>query len=201
MRQRQRKNTTSTDKLQNAKLVGRALRECLRRGDAVELEGLGVFVPGSGAPGHFVAATAPRVFIAYVAEDRPAASRLYADLAAAGLSPWLDRRKLLPGQAWNRCIEHAIETSDFFIACFSATSSAKRGHFPYEVRYALRCAERMPLDDMFVLPVRLDDCTVPRMITAQTQCLDMFPDWNAGVSQLITSMRAEMLAREGRVAA
>ena len=52
--------------------------------------------------------------------------RLFDGLETRGLSPWLDRRKLLPGQNWPRAIEEAIETSDFFIACFSRLSVPRR---------------------------------------------------------------------------
>jgi hypothetical protein len=190
-----------TVKQQDAKVVARAVKRCLRGGEPVELEGLGVFVQDADAGMHFVASTAPRVFIAYAIEDRAAATRLYSDLLAAGISPWLDRHKLLPGQAWGKCIERAIKNSDFFIACFSTVSARKKGQFPYEIRYALKWAERMPLDDEFVIPIRLDECAVPRVITEQTQCLDMFPDWRAGMSRLVTSIRAEMLARRSRWAA
>src|SRR4028119_503134 len=118
-------------------LVGSAVRQCLSEGVDVELDGLGVF-RRTGTEVTFVPATAPRVFIAYVIEDFEHASALYSALLAAGFNPWLDRRKLLPGQNWRRCIERAIDTCDFFVACFSPRSVRKRGQFPYELRYALR---------------------------------------------------------------
>jgi hypothetical protein len=198
---RRPETTTENGKDKDAAQVGRALRACLRDGKSIELEGLGTFLADAKQPIQFVPCRAPHVFIAYAIEDLALADRLYRDLAAAGFCPWLDRRKLLPGQVWTKCIERAIETSDFFIACFSTTSAAKRGQFPYEIRFALRCAERMPLDDVFVMPVRLNDCRVPRVISAQTQYLDMFPDWNEGIARLVNSIRGEMLARSSRIAA
>ena len=93
--------------------------------------------------------------------------------------------KLLPGQNWPRAIESAIETSDFFIACFSENSVGKRGGFQAEIRYALDCARRVPLDEIFLVPVRLDDCRVPRPIRNELQYIDLFPDWTLGVRRLI----------------
>jgi hypothetical protein len=194
-----RKTTPATS--QDATLVGQILKRSLCEGNPIELEGLGVFLPGTNEPAHFLADNSAHVFIAYAAEDRALANRLYNDLADAGMSPWMDRHKLLPGQQWSKCIERAIETADFFVACFSTTSSVKRGHFPYEIRCALRCAERMPLDDEFLMPVRLDDCKLPRIITAQTHHVDLFPDWDKGVTRLINSICAEMQARRSRRAA
>ena len=193
MTKKQRKPPAKKPK--SATLVGRALKECLRKGHSVELEGLGVFLAGSR---QFVPTPGPRVFIAYAVEDLEMATRLYNDLIAAGMSPWLDRKKLLPGQMWTRCIDRAIENSDFFLACFSRVSAFKKGQFPYEVRHALRCADRMPLDDVFVLPVRLNDCEMPRAITSQTQYVDLFPNWNAGVKRLVGSIRQQTLVRVSR---
>jgi hypothetical protein len=140
----------------------------------------------------------PRVFIAYASENLEMAVRLYDDLLAAGMSPWLDRKKLLPGQMWMRCIDRAIENSEFFVACFSTESASKKGQFPYEVRLALRCADRMPLDDVFLMPVRLNNCQMPRTITSHTQYVDLFPNWSAGVDQLVRSIRQETLHRLNR---
>jgi hypothetical protein len=171
-------------------IVGKAIRQCLSDGADVELDGLGVFRRARDGV-EFVPASGPRVFIAYVNEDYALAARLYSDFLAAGFNPWLDRKKLLPGQDWRRCIERAMDTCDFFVACFSPRSVRKRGQFPYEVRYALRCAERMPLDDVFVLPVRFGPCDIPSRIVWQTQYADLLPDWDAGMAKLIQAIRTE----------
>jgi TIR domain len=175
-------------------IVGEVVRQCLAEGANVKLDGLGVFrLTESGV--EFRPATGPRVFIAYVIEDYHYALRLYKALAAAGFNPWLDRKKLLPGQNWRRCIERSIDNCDFFVACFSSASVRKRGQFPYEVRYALRTAERMPLDDMFIVPVRLEECEMPRRISWNVQYVDLFPDWEDGLDKLIGSIRAEWANR------
>ena len=100
---------------------------------------------------------------------------------ASGFRPWLDKKKLMPGQNWPRAIETAIQTSDFFVACFSRRATSKRGSFHSELRYALFCAAKVPLDEIFLIPLRLDECVVPRRISKQMQYLDLFPDWEAGV--------------------
>lgn len=181
-------------------IVGEAVRQCLADGVDVEFDGLGVF-RRTATGVEFVPVIGPRIFIAYVAEDYPRAAELYARLVAAGFHPWLDRKKLLPGQNWRRCIERAIDTCDFFIACFSPNSVRKRGQFPYEVRYALRSAERMPLDDVFVLPVRFGECNLPSRIAWSMQYADLFPDWEKGVDQLVEAIRADWERRKSTASA
>lgn len=163
----------------------------LAAGKAVEIDGLGTFYPDARRGVRFEA-RAPQVFLAYVWEDRPAAERLYDDLELAGFGPWMDVRKLLPGQNWPRAIESAIEASDFFLACFSSRSVNKWGGFQAEIRYALDCARRMPLDEVFVIPVRLDPCRVPRSIQRELQYIDLFPDWGRGVRRVTGTLRRRL---------
>jgi hypothetical protein len=155
---------------------------------AVEVDGLGIFYPDASQRCRFEPSVA-KVFLAYVEEDRHAAECLYNTLEAAGFSPWMDMRKLVPGQNWPRAIEAAIETADFFVACFSSRSVNKRGGFQAEIRYALDCARRIPLDDIFVVPVRLDPCRVPRAVQRELQYIDLFPNWDQGVRRLISALR------------
>jgi hypothetical protein len=135
------------------------------------------------------------VFIAYGKEDESLALRLYEDLNQAGFSPWMDVRKLLPGQNWPRAIEAAIENSDFFVACFSRNSVRKKGGFQSEIRYALDCARQVPLDEIYIVPIRLDDCTVPRTIQHELQYIDLFPDWDVGMERLLTMLKLEVERR------
>jgi hypothetical protein len=173
----------------NVEQVARILAECLRKGYTVDIDGLGVFRPNSGGY-EFQPHTAPKVFLAYVREDLGQVERLYRALRRRGFDPWLDRKKLLPGQDWPRAIRRAIELADFFVACFSRRSVRKRGEFHSELRFALDCARRLPLDDVYFLPVRLDECPVPPQISREIQYVDLFPDWNAGVARLVRALHS-----------
>jgi hypothetical protein len=173
-----------------------AILRGIAAGKAVEVEGLGTFrlCPRRGF--RFEPTALSQVFIAYVKEDEEAASRLFDDLGAAGFDPWMDARKLVPGQNWPRAIERAIESSAFFIACFSEQSVSKRGGFQSEIRYALDCARRIPLDDIFIVPVRLTPCRVPRSLQRELQYIDLFPDWGQGVARVTAMMAGESRRRE-----
>ncbi len=164
---------------------------CLMEGTVVDIEGLGAFKPDGEGGYLFLGETKPQVFLAYAAEDLPIAGRLFEELGKRGVEPWLDRRKLLPGQNWPRAIERAIEASSFFVACMSHRSVSKRGRFHAEMRYALDCASMQPLGETYFIPVRLDDCEVPSEIQRSYQYLDLFPDWDRGVQHLIEVMRQQ----------
>lgn len=175
--------------------VADIVRQCLEEGKRVQIDGLGTFLPEGRSRFRFVAHQAPSIFLAYVQEDGARVERLFEELERGGFAPWMDRRKLLPGQNWPRSIEEAIDTSDFFIACFSENSVNKTGGFQAEIRYALDCARRVPLDSIFLIPVRLDECRVPRPIRRELQYVDLFPDWKRGMRRLLTVLRREVRKR------
>ncbi len=109
------------------------------------------------------------------------------------------QKKLLPGQNWPRAIEAAIESSDYFVACFSRRSVMKHGTFQTELRFAIDCASRVPADDIFLIPVRLDDCELPRWMARRLQYLNMFPDWKAGLQRLVKALSKQETERAKRV--
>jgi len=172
----------------SAEQVIQVLRQCLDEGSSVEIDGLGVFRPCKGCY-EFLPCLGPKIFVAYVQEDAAAAARLYEAFRARGFDPWMDRKKLLPGQNWPRAISRAIEVSDFFVACLSREAIQKKGQFQAELRYALDCASCMPLDDIYLIPVRLEECPVPICISRELQYVDLFPDWDAGVQRLLAAVK------------
>lgn len=163
----------------------------LRKGAVVEIDGLGSF----GLEHEkvvFQPNRRPRVFLAYGKEDRTKVKKLARDLKKAGFEPWMDEEQLLPGQNWPRAIQRAIEVSDFFVICFSRHSVAKRGFFQSELRYALDVAACVPLEEIFLVPIRLGECELPLRIARSTQYIDLFPDWETGVKALVWMINGQM---------
>ena len=169
----------------------------LREGAAIQIEGMGSFQL-EGDRVVFQATGDPMVFLAYAQEDRSKVKKLFRDLKKTGANPWMDCQMLLPGQNWPRAVHQAIEVSDFFIACFSNNSVSKRGHFQSELAFALDLATQFPNDEVFFIPVRLDNCELPRRIMSTTQYVDLFPDWNRGIHKLIAAIRRHHASRRSK---
>ncbi len=106
--------------MQDDELFAHLVSEALKHGARVEIDGLGVFQRDDENNYSFERKSIPKVFIAYAHEDAAAAERLFDGFTASGFAPWMDRRKLLPGQNWPRAIQNALETSDFVVTCFPA---------------------------------------------------------------------------------
>jgi hypothetical protein len=116
-----------------------------------------------------------RVFLCHASQDKPIARELYQRLLAEGwIDPWLDEEKLLPGQDWDMEIEQAVEAADVVVVCLSSTSVSKEGYIQRELKFALDVALEKPENTIFVIPVRLDACDLPRRIRSW-QYVDYFP--------------------------
>jgi formylglycine-generating enzyme required for sulfatase activity len=106
-----------------------------------------------------------RVFLCHASQDKPAVRELYQLLNAEGwIDPWLDKAKILPGQDWEMVIEKAVEDSDVVVICLSSRSVSKEGFVQREIRYAYDIALEKPEETIFLIPLRLDDCIVPRKL-------------------------------------
>lgn len=135
-----------------------------------------------------------RVFLCHASQDKPAVRELYQRLLAAGwIDPWLDEEKLLPGQDWDLEIEKAVETSEAVIVCLSSRSVTKEGYVQKELRKVLDIALEKPEETIFTIPVRLDDCELPRRLRAW-HYVDYFPsermEW--AFRRLLDSLRQRL---------
>jgi hypothetical protein len=176
--------------------VARIVRLSLEGGKSIEIDRLGTFRAQADGRFEFIPNKSTTVFIAYVEEDLAWADKLYEHLEEVGLAPWMDRRDLLPGQNWPRAIERVIEVSDFFVALLSRKSLVKRSVFQSELRWALDCARRQPLDSIFFIPVRLDDCEVPWRISRILQHIDLASDPERGLRRIAAMIKREVARRK-----
>ncbi len=87
--------------------------------------------------------------------------QLYHPLAKVGFTPWMKSQDLLPGQQWKLATKKAIREADFFVACLSEVSVKKRGFVQKELKNALDLWEEKLEDDIYLIPVRLENCEVP----------------------------------------
>jgi hypothetical protein len=127
-----------------------------------------------------------QVFISYAREDCEIAKRLYNDLKKAGVTPWMDKYKLLTGQNWKVHITKAVRESKFFIALLSTLSLSKRGFVQKELKLALNILDEFPNEDIFIIPVRTDDCEPADEKLKNLHWADLFPSYEEGLKKILS---------------
>ena len=106
-----------------------------------------------------------KIFLCHASQDKPIVHELYDKLLSEGwIEPWLDVKKLLPGQDWQAEIKNAVETADNVIIFLSTTSINKDGFIQKELRLAKDIALEKTEGSVFLIPIRLDNCDVPRSL-------------------------------------
>lgn len=127
-----------------------------------------------------------RIFLSYARKDVAEVNALYDQLKRMGFSPWQDHKDILPGQKWLDAIFKAIRESPFFLACLSNNSVNKRGVIQREVNEALDILREKLSEDIYLIPVRLEECPVPEELT-KFQWVDLFE--HDGFDKLIKALR------------
>jgi hypothetical protein len=113
-------------------------------------------------------------FVSYVREDADAVDQLVSALQAASIPVWKDTENLWPGEDWQQKIREAIEDGSLaFIACFSTSSVQKaKTYMNAELNLAVEQIRLMRPGHVWLLPVRLDDCELPRFDLDASRTLD-----------------------------
>ncbi len=124
-------------------------------------------------------------FLSYAHEDAASAQRLNNDLVSAGALIWFDREALQPGERWIPAIRRGIRTSRYFLALLSSRSVSKKGFVQNEIREALDVLSEYPDDEIYLIPLRLDECIPTHDRLLELQWVDLFPHWDAGIARLI----------------
>ncbi|MER5176509.1 MAG: hypothetical protein ABJB76_02925, partial [Candidatus Nitrosocosmicus sp.] len=60
-----------------------------------------------------------------------------------------------------------------------------------EFKYAIDNYDQFPESDIYIIPVRLDNCDIPFEKLEEIQHVDLFPDWDNGLNQIFESFKAQ----------
>ncbi len=127
-----------------------------------------------------------RVFLSYAREDERIAEKLYLHLRQEEINVWFDKKSLLPGQNWRKEISKVIRDSKFFISLISKNSVNKRGYVQKEIKYALRVLEEIPTNQIFLIPVRLDDTLPIDEELLDLTWIDLFDSFSRGFNRIMS---------------
>jgi WD40 repeat protein len=143
-------------------------------GNAIDQLAMGIRAAwNTPAPSPGVASRAGErhVFLSYSREDARHVFGLRDAIKRRGHEVWLDE-KISPGQVWKNVIREAIEDSYAFVVCLSSALQKRdrSGIYP-EMDLALEIYKTLPRGRVFLIPVRLDRCEIPKVPISQTQLL------------------------------
>jgi hypothetical protein len=121
----------------------------------------------------YLAQRSLRIFLCHASEDKLTIRALYSRLKELGFRPWLDEIDLAPGVEWQQAIETAVHSSHVILVCLSNASVTKTGFVQKEIHFALERALEMPEGAIYIIPVRLTDCSLPQRLS-KWQAVDLY---------------------------
>jgi len=136
-----------------------------------------------------------QIFLCYAKEDKPQVEQLYGTLKQAGFAPWMDKVDLMGGVEWRPTIQNAIKQAHFFVACVSrhwvpTNPNERKRFFRREIQTALDVLPELPSGDIFIIPIRLDECEVPESLSL-FQWIDYFQQ--DGWERLLKAIHTQMV--------
>jgi TIR domain-containing protein len=131
-----------------------------------------------------------QVFLTYAHRDKKAIRKLYDNLTENGVKVWLDEKELLPGQDWQYEIRQAILRSDIVIVCLSRQFNKQGGFRHDELKIVLEKAGTIPEGEIFLIPVRLEECRVLQPLS-RWQYVDLFEE--DGYHRLLLTLRKNLV--------
>lgn len=114
-----------------------------------------------------------RIFMSYSWADKERVEQIHDLLASRGAQPWIDRENIRGGSDWELSIKDQMRQSQRVLIFVSCASVHKAGFAWAEMRLAARIAEEQPEGTDFVIPVKLDNCRLPDLLS-RWHCIDLF---------------------------
>ncbi|HKU72588.1 MAG TPA: toll/interleukin-1 receptor domain-containing protein [Pyrinomonadaceae bacterium] len=104
------------------------------------------------------------IFLSYSRKDAEFVRKLYLDLREDGFNIWFDQEEIVPGQKWQQTILEVMSDVRAVILCLSTKWTGSRGYIQNELKLALELLREFPAEAIFIVPIRLDDCEIPRTL-------------------------------------
>lgn len=129
------------------------------------------------------------VFISYARENIDEAKKIYAALKKSGINCWFDDQDIDPGVYWKSSIETAINECPFFLCVLSKKAQENRGYRHNEIKIALEVVKELPQEQVYIIPVRLEECKIRYKEFEDIHIVDLFPDWNEKIRKVIHTIK------------
>ncbi len=134
---------------------------------------------------------ANQIYIIAAKEDKPFAKRLYDDLKNKGLTVWMESEDLDAGENADVIVRKNIRTSACVIALLSSHAVSKRGFVHKELKTALDVFDEYPVDSIFLIPVRTDDCEIYEPRLESLKAVDLFSSYQDGFTRILKSIEKQ----------
>ncbi|MFB6185331.1 MAG: toll/interleukin-1 receptor domain-containing protein, partial [Halobacteriaceae archaeon] len=130
----------------------------------------------------------PKIFISYSHEDADEAEEIKSRIENRGLGTWFDVEDIEVGESIAQKIAEGISRADLFVVLLSK-SSVRSGWVEDELNQA-KTKENIE-GDVFILPLLLEDCEIPRII-GHKKYADGTESYEEAVSDVMSAVQTHL---------
>ncbi len=125
------------------------------------------------------------IYIICVKSDIQKAKKLYDDLKANGFNPWMENEDLKAGSNIKSMIRKHIKISKYVLVLISKNASTSKGLAQRELKIALDEFEEYPPDDIFLIPVKLEDCDIYHPQLDDLKAVNLYESYSDGFNRIL----------------
>ncbi|HAO22362.1 MAG TPA: hypothetical protein DCQ37_18995 [Desulfobacteraceae bacterium] len=128
-----------------------------------------------------------KIFIIHGKEDKAVAKQLYDDLKACqNIEPFMED-DVLAGENIEMTMRRNIRKSNYVLAVMSEKTLSERSLFQKNLKLALNILDEFPDNQIYLIPVRIDECEPADERLQQRKPADLFPDYHKGLNEILRS--------------
>lgn len=101
---------------------------------------------------------------------------------STGVMCWFDKDSFIAGEVWDRSRQLALRKAEVVIVVCSAATTERNGIYQRELNEALQLSSDRRLGTVHIIPLRMEDCSLPPELS-RLQYVDYFePTWRRKVA-------------------
>ena len=123
-----------------------------------------------------------KTFLCYPSEAETTAREVAGFVRSVGIDCWFDKNSLIAGEEWDRSRRLALQDANVVLVLCNSVTTGRNGVYQREINEAIRLSADRRLGTIHILPLRLEDVSLPPELS-RLQYVDHFdPNWRRKVA-------------------
>ena len=124
-----------------------------------------------------------KTFLCYPSEAETTAREVAGFVRSVEINCWFDKHSLVAGEDWDRSRRLALQEANVVLALCSSATTGRNGVYQRELNEALKLSADRRLGTIHILPLRVEDVSLPPELS-RLQYVDLFdPTWRRKVAE------------------
>lgn len=130
----------------------------------------------------------PCVFMSHSSCDKSMVATVALDLKERGISSWIDKFDILPGESIASKTEEGLEKCDL-VLLFLSKAAIESNWIKTELESTLW--DEINSAEVKIIPIKLEECEIPKLLRPR-KYVDFSKDYSEGLNELVAAIKGHM---------